>query len=100
MRLSVTALPLPEPSQTRCGAKLPRLAMLRARRVNRCAEAFFGGGLVVCLGEVQFAFEAVQFGLSGAVVVLLGNHRRFVQRLVRFLELPFLRVCMAQNAEI
>ena len=99
--LVAAALPLPQPGETHRGPQLPRPALLAPGRLDGPAEAVLGGGgLVGRLGQQQLALEAVQLGLVATVIVLLGERQPFVQRLVRVLEAPGLRVGIAQHAEV
>ena len=76
------------------------LCWRRAVSMARRKQLFGGGTLVGRLGQQQLALEAVQLGLVATVVVLLGNRQPFVERRVRVLEPPGLRVGIAQHAEV
>ena len=74
--------------------------MLPSGDVDGALKALFGSSLVGGRGEKQFSLEAVKLGLVEAIVVLVDNGQRFVQRCERLLEAPGLRIRLSQHAEI
>src|SRR5262249_32977822 len=80
--------------------QFPRPTLLAACRLDRLAEAAFGGRLVVRLRKQQFALEAVGLGLVASVVVFFGGGQRFVPRLSRLLAVPGMGVGVAQRPEV
>ena len=95
------ALPLPEPGEAHGRTELPRLALLPPGDVDGALKAHFGfDTLVGRRGEKQLSLEAVKLRLLEAIVVLVDDGQRFVERRERFLDTPGLGMRLSQHAEI